>query len=89
MAGERGKPVLPPITTGKPQRADGTKDHTPPQSSWLSPSRRTRESLQGQWQEARETRTARSKALQAVRWGIVVGVWENHIPGEGPEGEGR
>ena len=47
MPGDRGKPVLPPITTGKPQRADGTKDHTPPQSSCLSPSLRTRESLKG------------------------------------------
>ena len=39
--------------------------------------------------EAGETRTAMSKALQAVRWGIGVCVWENHIHGEGPEVEGR
>ena len=41
------KPVLPHITTGKPQRADGTKDNTPPTASCLSPSMRTWESLQG------------------------------------------
>jgi hypothetical protein len=47
MDGDMDKPVLPHITTGKPQRADGTKDNTPPTSSCLSPSMRTRESLQG------------------------------------------
>ena len=47
MAGDMGKPVLPPITTGKPQRADGTKDNTPPKPSCLSPPMRTRESLKG------------------------------------------
>jgi hypothetical protein len=30
-----------------------------------------------------------SKALQAVRWGIVVRMEESYIHGEGPEGEGR
>jgi hypothetical protein len=30
-----------------------------------------------------------SKALQAVRWGIVVRMEESSIHGEGPEGEGR
>src|SRR5262245_49868868 len=47
MEGDMGKPVVPHITTGKPQRADGTKDNTPPTSSCLSPSMRTRESLKG------------------------------------------
>jgi len=47
MQGDMGKPVLPPITPGKPQRADGTKDNAPPESSRLSPAMRTRESLQG------------------------------------------
>jgi len=37
-------------------------------------------------EEAGETRTAISEALQAVRWGIGVGVWESHRQGEGPEG---
>jgi len=40
-------------------------------------------------EEAGETRTEISEALQAVRWGIGVGVWESHMHGEGPEGEGR
>jgi hypothetical protein len=40
-------------------------------------------------EEAGETRTDISEALQAVRWGRGVGVWESHIHGEGPEGEGR
>ena len=30
MEGDMGKPAVPHITTGKPQRADGTKDNTPP-----------------------------------------------------------
>jgi len=33
MEGDMGKPVLPHIMTGKPQRADGTKDNTPPKPS--------------------------------------------------------
>ena len=40
--------------------------------------RRTVESREG------ETRTETFKALQAVRLGIVVGMWESHIHGEGP-----
>ena len=36
-------------------------------------------------EEAGETRTETSKALQAVSLGIGVGVWESHIQGEGPE----
>ena len=39
--------------------------------------------------EAGATRTESSEALQAVRWGRGVGVWESHMHGEGPEGEGR
>jgi hypothetical protein len=39
--------------------------------------------------EAGETRTAISEALPAVRVGRGVGVWESHMHGEGPEGEGR
>ena len=35
-------------------------------------------------EEAGETRTEISEALQAVRLGIVVGVWESHMHGEGP-----
>jgi hypothetical protein len=42
--------------------------------------------VQESGEEAGETRTAISEALQAVRWGIVVGVWESHIQGEGPSG---
>ena len=30
-----------------------------------------------------------SEALQAVKWGIVVGAQESCAHGEGPEGEGR
>jgi hypothetical protein len=36
-------------------------------------------------EEAGETRTETSKALQAVSLGIGVGVWESHRQGEGPE----
>ncbi len=39
--------------------------------------------------ESREGRPQRnSEALQAVRLGLGVCVWESHIHGEGPEGEG-
>jgi hypothetical protein len=37
-------------------------------------------------EEAGETRTESSEALQAVRLGRGVGVWESHMHGEGPEG---
>ena len=34
--------------------------------------------------EGGETRAEISEALQAVKWGRVVGMWENHVHGEGP-----
>ena len=65
-------------------------EHVPPPPSGLRSTGRTRESLPGLGRrvekEAGESRPASSEALQAGRGGRVVGVWESHRHGEGPEG---
>ena len=83
MVGDMDKPVLPHITTGKPQRADGTKDNTPPQSSCLSPSRRTREAFQGMVRgvdsRSGETQDETPMTLNSGGWGVVVRAQESCV----------
>src|SRR5262245_24469002 len=44
---------------------------------------------EGGWRVGMGRPRRNSEALQAVKWGIVVGVQESCAHGEGPEGEGR
>ena len=89
--GDLGQPVLPKVQrlgSRKERTGQGEKHATYSvlfESSMTNtgePEREVKES----GKEAGETRTESSEALQAVRWGIGVGVWESHMHGEGPEG---
>jgi hypothetical protein len=81
-----GKPALPYTSAEEPQREEGKVGNTPPKPSGRCPLLRTRESLKGMLRRvgSRQARAQRnSEALQAVGWGIVVGVWENHTHQDG------
>jgi len=87
--GAHGAPGQPDSTLeedgGAPERGRGVQQHAT--STILSesypvntgePAREGKE----RGKEAGETRTESSEALQAVRWGRGVGMWESHIHGE-------
>ena len=92
--GGRGPPVLPSVQrlgSRRERRGQGeahATDRVPCASSMVHTGEPARDGKES-GEEAGETRTASSEALQGVRGGRGVGVWESHRQGEGPEGEGR
>ena len=90
--GGREQPAYPMPALGSPRAWTGPRERAPSPLVFAcsmtdtgEPARDVKES----GEEAGESRTAISEALQAVRLGLGVGVWESPRHGEGPEGEGR
>ena len=90
--GAHGAPGQPDSTLeedgGAPERGRGVQQHATysilSESSTVNTGEPARDAKDS-GEEGGETRTETSEALQAVRLGIGVGMWESRIHGEGPE----